>query len=70
MAGHIQEGYEGSSIERWEVEHGITRVVRGGCEYVICRDWELFKRKNEEERARARREYIAEQQAAAYVVGG
>lgn len=66
---HIQVGYEGSGIQRWEQEHNIIRVVRGGCEYVICTNFDEFQRKQEEERDRRRREYIAEQQAAAYLGG-
>lgn len=69
MPEHIQFKFEGSSIQAWELDHNIVRIVRGGCEYVVCTNWDEFQRKQDEERARARREYIAEQQAAAYGVG-
>lgn len=64
---HIQQQFAGSSIEAWEIAHGISRVVRGECEYVVCRDWDAFNRSIEQERERARREYIAERQAEAYL---
>ena len=67
---HIQKGFEGSGIQAWELEHNIARYVRGGCEYVVCTDWNEFQRKMDEERARERREYIAEQQYAAHFGGG
>lgn len=67
---HIQYGFEGSAIQAWELEHNIARVVKGGCEYVVCTNWDEFQRKQEEERARARREFIADQQAAAYMGSG
>ena len=67
---HIQKGFEGSSIQAWELDHGIARYVSGGCEYVVCTNWDEFQRKQEEERARARREYIADQQEAAYMGSG
>ena len=69
MMEHIQQDFEGTTIQRWEHEHNIARVVRGGCEYVVCTNWGEFQRKCEEEKQRARREYIAEQQAAAYLGG-
>lgn len=33
-----QFGYEGSSIQAWDIAHGIRREIKGGCEYVICDD--------------------------------
>ena len=66
---HIQQDFEGSSIELWEVNHGIKRVIRGGCEYVVCENWERFQQQMADEKARARREYIAQQQAEAYMGG-
>lgn len=66
MKHHIQDNFEGTSIHRYEIDHGIVRYVKGDCEYVVCKDWDGFQRKAEEERQRARREYIAEEQAAAY----
>lgn len=59
---HIQQDIEGSSIQKWEHDHGIYRFVRGGCEYVRCRDFAAFQRQCEEERERARREYVAQEQ--------
>lgn len=64
---HIQQRFEGSSIQAWEQAHNIARVIRGGVEYVICTNWQEFQRKQEEERYRRRREYIAEQQDKAYL---
>lgn len=70
MMEHIQEGFAGTSIELWEAKHNIARIVSGGCEYVVCTNWDEFQRKQDEERSRRRSEYIAEQQAAAYGIGG
>ena len=67
---HIQKGFEGSSIQAWELKHNIVRIVRDGCEYVVCADWDEFRRKDQAEREHRRREYVAEQQAAAYFGGG
>ena len=64
---HIQKDYEGSAIERWEKEHYIVRVVRNGCEYVICTDFKKFQEKCAEEKRLERMEYIAAQQAEAYM---
>lgn len=66
----MQKGFEGSSIQAWEKAHNIARVMRDGCEYVICTDWDEFQRKDEAEREYRRRAYVAEQQAAAYFGGG
>ena len=66
---HIQQPFEGSSIQEWEQTHNIVRIVREGVEYVVCANWEEFQRKREEERKKRVREYIAEQQAAAYLGG-
>lgn len=66
MTEHIQDNFEGTSIQKWELDHGIARIVKNGCEYVVCVDWDGFLRKAEDERQRARREFIAEQQEAAY----
>lgn len=32
---HIQPEFEGTTLQKWELDHGIARVVRGGCEYVL-----------------------------------
>ena len=64
---HIQQQFEGSTVQAWEQAHNIDRIVRGGCEYVVCTNWAEFQRKQEEERKQRLREYIAEQQAAAYL---
>lgn len=64
---HVQQQFEGSSIQAWEQAHNIVRIVRNGVEYVVCANWSEFQRKQDEERDRRRREYIAEQQAAAYL---
>lgn len=66
---HVQQQFEGSSIQAWEQAHNIVRIVRNGVEYVVCANWSEFQRKQDEERDRRRREYIAEQQAAAYLGG-
>lgn len=63
---HIQLNFEGTSVQRWEQEHGFERVIRNGCEYVVCKDWEAFLKMEEEERARARMEYIGQMQEEAY----
>lgn len=34
----LQFQYEGSSIQAWDIAHGLRREVRNGCEYVICDD--------------------------------
>ena len=49
---HIQDKFEGSSLQAWEIDHGIVRVVRGGCEYVILADRAKFDAANERERMR------------------
>jgi len=66
---YIQKGYEGSSIQQWDLAHGIVRVVRDGCEYVRCRDLPglIEQCKAEEEERRRRR--IAEEQYNAYFGG-
>lgn len=69
MMEHIQQGFEGTSIQRWELEHGIGRVVRGGCEYVICTDFQRFQQQMEDERRQRLRAYIADRQAEAYLGG-
>lgn len=66
---HIQQNFEGSSIQQWELDHGIVRIVRGGCEYVVCKDFKKFQEQCEAEKRRERMEYIAEQQAEAYLGG-
>lgn len=66
---HIQTDFEGTSIQRWELEHGIARVVRGDCEYVSCANFQRFQEQCAEEKRRERQEYIAAQQAEAYLGG-
>ena len=70
---HIQEGFEGRSIQRYELKCGILRYVRNGCEYVYLADPAKFEavrqeeRKAEEARRREQRaQQIAEQQEQAY----
>lgn len=65
---HVQFGYEGSSIETWEREHGFHREIRNGCEYVYCDDWGRFQEQCERERQDRFRMLVAEQQAEAYGV--
>lgn len=64
---HIQKDFEGSSVQRWEQNHHIVRVVDRGCEYVLCTNWEGFQQICEDERNRRKREYIADQQERAYL---
>ena len=64
---HTQQDFEGTSIQRWELDHGIVRVVREGCEYVVCTDWQRFNEQLEAEKRARMREYIAERQAEAYL---
>ena len=64
---HTQQNFEGTSIQRWELDHGIVRVVREGCEYVVCTDWQRFNEQLEAEKRARMREYIAERQAEAYL---
>lgn len=66
---HIQKDFEGSSIQQWELDHGITRVVKDECEYVVCTNFQRFVQQCEEEKRRERQEYIAAQQAEAYLGG-
>ena len=58
----LQLNYEGSSIQKWDLEHGIVREIRNGCEYVICTDLEMMVRKCDEERMADFRRKIADQQ--------
>ena len=39
---HIQNKFEGTTLQKWELDHGIVRVVRGGCEYVMVADPDKF----------------------------
>ena len=67
MTESIQEHFEGSSIQKWELDHGIVRVVRDGCEYVVCTNWQRFNEQLEAEKRARMRDYIADQQAQAYL---
>ena len=40
---HIQPNFEGTSIQRYELSHGIVREVRNGCEYVMLTDISTFE---------------------------
>ena len=68
MSGRIQQNFEGSSVEKWELDHGIVREVRDGVEYVRCVDWNMFQRKCEEDHKAALQAKIMEAQAEAYGV--
>ena len=70
---HIQQGFEGSSIQRYELKCGIVRYVRNGCEYVTLADPAKLEAVRQEERkaeearrAEQRKQQIAEQQEMAY----
>ena len=67
---HIQKDFEGGSIQAWELAHGVVRVIRGGCEYVMCTDLDKFNAKCEAEKHERRAQMIAEAQAEAYLGGG
>lgn len=67
---HIQQEFEGSEIQRWELDHGVVRVVRGGCEYVLCTSMEKFAAKCEADKRERRGQMIADAQEAAYLGGG
>ena len=64
---HVQYGYEGSSIQRWDLEHGIVSVVRDGVEYRSCVDWQRFQEKCEQDAERHFKQRVAEQQEKAYL---
>ena len=53
---HIQEKFEGTSIQEWEISHGIVRQVRGGCEYVFVGDRQKFEAACEVDRLRHARQ--------------
>lgn len=38
MSKHIQKDFEGSRIHKWELNHGIVRIIKDGCEYVTLVD--------------------------------
>lgn len=67
---HIQETIEGTSLQAWELNHGVVRIVRNGCEYVICTDFDAFQAKCEADKRERRGQLIAEAQAAAYLPNG
>lgn len=67
---HIQQNFEGTSLQAWELAHGIVRVVRGGCEYVVCTNFDRFNELCAKEKAERQAQMIAEAQAAAYLGGG
>ncbi len=66
---HIQKDFEGGSIQAWELAHGIVRVIRGGCEYVVCADLDKFNAQCDAEKRERRGQMIAEAQAEAYFGG-
>lgn len=66
---HIQNQFAGSRIQGWELEHKVVRVIRGGCEYVQCVDFDIFNAMCEKDKAEQRAQMIAEAQAAAYLGG-
>ena len=53
---HVQHKYEGSTIQEWELSHGIVRQVRGGCEYVCVGDMHKFESACEADRQRHARQ--------------
>lgn len=53
---HVQYKYEGSSIQEWELSHGIVRQMRGGCEYVLVGDVKKFESACETDRLRHARQ--------------
>ena len=61
--------YEGSSIQRWDLDHGIVTVRKNDCEYRVCRDWQGFLDKCEAEKEQDFRRIIAAQQDEAYMGG-
>ena len=65
---HIQETYEGTSVELWEKDHRIQRRVIGGCEYVTCQNFQDFLKQTEAEEAFAFKAMVAEQQMEAHGV--
>lgn len=65
---HIQT-FENGSILAWEAEHGITRTVRGGCEYVTVTNYERFEAACENDRVRNTRHAMMAAQEEAYLGG-
>ena len=63
---HIQEGFEGTSIERWEIEHGIRRYVKDGCEYVVLEDKDKYDAACADDARRYIRQRMMEAQEQAY----
>lgn len=67
---HIQQDFDGSSIQKWELDHGVVRKVINGCEYVICPNFARFQAKCEADKRERLGQRIAEAQAAAYLPNG
>ena len=63
---HIQEAYDGTSIEEWDKSHGIRMVIIGDCEYATCPAFEAFRVKCDEDEVAYFKAQVAEQQAEAY----
>ena len=61
--------YEGSPIQKWDLEHGIYTVRRDGCDYRVCADWPGLIAKCDAEREADFRRKIADQQEQAYFGG-
>lgn len=57
-----QLNYEGSSIQAWDIAHGIRREIRNGCEYVICDDLQRMEAICKAEREADFKRKIVEQQ--------
>lgn len=56
---HIQENFEGTHMQKWELDHKIVRMVHSGCEYVVCLDLDGFNAACEKEvRERKERERL------------
>ena len=64
---HLQSDFEGTSIERWEIDHGIERFVKNGCEYVWIANPGKYRAACEEDDRRNRRQYMMEGQEQAYL---
>lgn len=67
---HIQQNFEGTALQEWELAHGIVRKVRGGCEYVVCTDLPRFIEQTEREAQERKNREIAEALAEAYLPTG
>lgn len=66
---HVQQEFEGSTIQEWELNHGIARRVVNGVEYVVCTNWNGFNAKCEEDQKRYRTQRMMQAQEEAYMGG-